>query len=104
MMIKMLSNEIKILKEIGKNPHLDKGELAERLDTTENTIGSIIGKQRSHTRVVKAPPYDKEKGFEWFLTGKGKRFVEEKLDELEEELGESIDRPELVAFKPRHAR
>lgn len=100
----MLPNKFLVLKTIGEKPYYAKEQIADELDMSVHQVGTIIGTHRNFGRIVKAPPYDQEKGLEWELTGEGYRYVKESYRKLEKELGTRIPKPVLHQFKPRHAR
>jgi DNA-binding MarR family transcriptional regulator len=91
--------KLKLLIEIGKHPDHGKTELSESLEIKPRTVSAYIYDLREHYCVVKAPPYDRESGMRWELTGRGKK----KIRETCKDIG-TAPPADLHVFKPLHTR
>lgn len=91
--------KLKLLIHIGENPDHGQTQIAESLDVSARTVSGYIYGLREHSLVVKAPPYDRENGLKWELTGKGQK----KIRETCRDIG-TVPPADMHVFKPRHAR
>lgn len=76
--------ELHLLSLIGQHPEYDRKRLIKETGLTPTTVYRDTNIFRSYGYVVKAPiPDQVDKGYEWQITGDGKRFLTEKLEKMD---------------------
>lgn len=102
-------SEIKLLRQIGKEPESTMDELAELSGLAEGTVPQKVNKFRSHSLVVKGVGELEDEGYRWLLTGKGVELLNDclryVLDELDLGFFINMERfPAAYFYRPNPAQ
>lgn len=102
-----LPHDLQLLLRIGADPTKTKEELADAQGIEKSSLGRYLYSLRERNMVVKTMrDEDREKGYVWEITGKGRQFLEKELQPLQqfEGLEVRVLTSNLHAYRPPHAR